>query len=403
MVETFGGIIGGVGLLFFGMWLLSESLKTVAGPRIRMLAGRLTSNRFAAFGCGMVAGTITQSSVAVTSITVSMLRSDLISARQGFLVVLGANLGVASLILVVAFDIKFLALYVLGVAGVSIFRSRKVRYREIGVMLFGLASLVMGLIMIKEAAAPLVEQSWFQGALQVSTRSLLLSLALGAILTLILQAGLPVLAFGIVMAVAGLVDFDQILMFASGVYIGLGLAILAVALNLSSTARQIAMFSACQMFFPAAILVPLLYVELYLDVPLVKAAILSFDIGLASQIALVVILYGTPSRLVVLDAPDGRSGYFRASGQPARQSSCPGPSTFTTRPSVMSKRRLISRNLSKSGCWPCFRTISTWQGEGETPGEFVSRQEVSMPGSANSLPSLNGVTPARALSAATQC
>ena len=34
MVATFGGMIGGVGLLFFGMWLLSENIKTVAGPRI---------------------------------------------------------------------------------------------------------------------------------------------------------------------------------------------------------------------------------------------------------------------------------------------------------------------------------------------------------------------------------
>ena len=137
-------------------------------------------------------------------------------------------------------------------------------------MLFGLASLVMGLIMLKEAAAPLADQSWFQGALGVSTRSLLLSLMLGALLTFIVQAGLPVLAFGVAMAVAGLVEIDQILMFAYGVYIGLGLAILAVAVNLSGAARQIAMFSAFQTFFPAAILVPLLYVELYLGVPLVE-------------------------------------------------------------------------------------------------------------------------------------
>ena len=48
----------------------------------------------------MLAGAITQSSVAVTSITVSMLKSELISTRQGFLVVIGAQLGVALLILV---------------------------------------------------------------------------------------------------------------------------------------------------------------------------------------------------------------------------------------------------------------------------------------------------------------
>ena len=106
------------------------------------------------------------------------------------------------------------------------------------------------------------------------------------------------------MATAGLVEFEQVLMFVYGVYIGLGFSILAVALQISGTARQIAVFSAVQTFFPAIILVPLLYIELYLDVPLVKAAILSTDIGLAAEIALVVILYGTPSRIVALAAPD---------------------------------------------------------------------------------------------------
>ena len=32
MITVFGGMIGGIGMLFFGMWLLSENLKTVAGP-----------------------------------------------------------------------------------------------------------------------------------------------------------------------------------------------------------------------------------------------------------------------------------------------------------------------------------------------------------------------------------
>ena len=183
MVGLFGGMIGGIGLLFFGMWLLSENMKSVAGPRVRILARRLTSNRFAGFGCGVLAGAVTQSSVAVTSITVSMLRGDLISARQGFLLVLGSQLGVAFLILVVAFEIKVLALYGLGVAGILIFRARRVHLRETGAMLFGVASLVFGLILIKESAAPLADQSWFQAALGISVRSLLLSLLLGALLT----------------------------------------------------------------------------------------------------------------------------------------------------------------------------------------------------------------------------
>ena len=97
----------------------------------------------------MLAGAVTQSSVAVTSITFSMLKSELVSARQGFLIVTGSPLGVTLLILVVAFDIKLAAFYGLGVAGVIIFCTRKVHYREIGSMLFGVMLLVLGLILIK--------------------------------------------------------------------------------------------------------------------------------------------------------------------------------------------------------------------------------------------------------------
>ena len=310
MVSTIGGMVGGIGMLFFGMWLLSENLKTLAGPKIRQTVARLTSNRFAGFGCGVLAGAVTQNSVAVTSIAVSMMKSEVISARQGFLVVTGSQLGVSLLVLVVAFDIKLAALYGIGVAGIIIFRTRKVHYREIGGILFGVALLVFGILLLKESSAPLTDHSWFQGALQISTQSLLLSFVLGAILTLVVQAGLPIVVFGIALATEGMIEFEQILMFVYGVYTGLSLCILLVALNLSGVSRRIAMFSAAQTFFPAMILVPLLYIELFLGLPLVKAGALYIEIGLASQIALVIILYGTPSRVVILAFPDWTVRWF---------------------------------------------------------------------------------------------
>ena len=304
MVSTVGGMIGGIGMLFFGMWLLSENLKTMAGPRIREAVGRLTGNRFAGFACGVLAGAVTQNSVAVTSIAVSMMKSEIITARQGFLVVTGSQLGVSLLVLVVAFDIRLAALYGIGVAGVIVFRARKVHYREIGGTLFGVALLVFGILLLKESSAPLTDYDWFQSALQISAQSLILSFVLGAALTLVVQAGLPIVVFGIALATEGMIEFEQVLMFVYGVYTGLGLCILLVAVNLSGISRRIAMFSAVQTFFPAAILVPLLYIEVFLGMPLVKAGALYLHVGLASQIALVIILYGTPSRLVILAFPD---------------------------------------------------------------------------------------------------
>ncbi len=303
MVEVLGGILGGVGLLFVGMWLLSENLKTLVGPRLRILAGRLANNRFAGFGWGTLAGAITQSSPAVTFITISMLRAGLISPRQGYPIALGAQLGVGLILFIVTVDIKTVALLGLGLGGIVITRLNKANFREIGAMLFGVAALLFGLVLIKESAAPLAEQPWFQMGLDISTRSLLLSLILGALLTFIVQALVPVVAFGIGLAAAQLVGIEQVLMYIYGSYVGLAIGVLALSSNMRGTARQLGVFWSCQCFFSAVILVALLYVEVYLGVPLVVAVVTALDIGLGPQMAVAVILFGMPSRMVVLAAP----------------------------------------------------------------------------------------------------
>ena len=310
MIEVLGGILGGVGLLFFGMWLLSENLKTVVGPRLRMLASRLADNRFAAFGWGTLAGAITQSSPAVTFITISMLRSGLISAKQGYPIALGAQMGVGLILFIVTVDIRVAALYGIGVGGLAVTRMQRGNYREAGAMLFGVAVLLFGLVLIKESAQPLSEQNWFQAGLELSAGSILLSFILGALLTFIVQALVPVVAFGIGLAAAELVGVEQVLMYIYGSYVGLAISVMVVSQGLSGTARQLGMFWAMQVFFSAAILVILLYIEVYAQVPLVKALVTWPEIGLGPQMALAVIVFGMPSRFVVLSAPDWTMNLF---------------------------------------------------------------------------------------------
>ncbi len=272
MIGVLAGILGGVGLLFFGMWMLSENLKAVVGPRLRMLASRLADNRLAAFGWGSLAGAITQSSPAVTFITVSMVRSGLISARQGYPIALGAQLGVGLILMIVTLDIRLVALVGLGLGSIVMTRAKRGNYRQTGAMVLGIAALLFGLALIKESAHPLANEPWFQAALDISTRSIILSFILGALLTFIVQALVPVVAFGIGLAAANLVGVEQVLMYIYGSYVGLGVSVVVVSSSLSGTARQIGMFWACQVFFSAAIMVALLYVEVYLSVPLVVAA-----------------------------------------------------------------------------------------------------------------------------------
>ena len=59
MIELIGGMVGGLGIFFVGMWLLTENLKALATRRIRVIANRWTGNQMAAFAWGTVAAVIT--------------------------------------------------------------------------------------------------------------------------------------------------------------------------------------------------------------------------------------------------------------------------------------------------------------------------------------------------------
>ena len=136
MFEIVGGILGGLGLFFVGMWLLSENLKLLAGRRLRAIAVNWVPNRFAACGYGVLAGGATQSMSSLTFITVGLLRANLTTTERAFPFIVGGNVGVVSMVFFVSFDIELASLYALGAASVFMLSQRTVRFRPLGAALF---------------------------------------------------------------------------------------------------------------------------------------------------------------------------------------------------------------------------------------------------------------------------
>ncbi len=303
MIETIGGMAGGLGLFFAGMWFLTENLKTLASRRLRVIANRWTSNRFAAFAWGAIAGTVTQSTAVLTFIVVSMLRSDFVSTRGAFAILLGGNLGVVLLVLVVTFDIKLISLYILGIASAVMISERASKYRPIAASFFGGAMIILGLVLLKDSAAPLADQAWFGETVEWTGGSLLLAFLVATLLTAIVQSPNAVSVFGISMATLGVISTDQAIMLLYGSGLGAGLILYLLSMGLTGRSRQVAMYQVFYCVLVTAGMVLLLYIELYFDVPLVKAMFLSIDLGLGQQLALVYIstsVVGVPIMLAAL-------------------------------------------------------------------------------------------------------
>ena len=203
MIELFAGVAGRLGLFIVGMWLLTENLKALATRRLRRVAGRWTANPFLALVWGAFAGAITQSMSAMTFIVVSILRSGLITTRGSLALILGGSVGVSALVVIVTFDIKVISLYVLGLAGAAVASERLSRFRPVAASFLGGAMLIVGLVLLTDAAAPLAEQPWFRDMLERTGDSLALAFLVAALLTFIVQSSSAVTVFGISLAAVG--------------------------------------------------------------------------------------------------------------------------------------------------------------------------------------------------------
>ena len=275
MIQNLGELLGGLGLFFVGMWLLTDNLKALTTRRVRRIAVSWAPNRYAAWGWGVLCGIIVQSMSAMTFIAISMSRANIVSENRIFAFVLGGNLGLSLLVILVSLDIQVAAFFVLGVASVLFVTERAVRFRNVGGALFGLAMLFVGLGLIKESAASLAGQGVFDAFLEVAGKSLWITFLGAALLSFIVQTSAAVVVFAVGMSAIGILTADQTIMAVYGSYVGTNLTLSALSFKQTGEARRIAMSQVFYNIVVIAVFVPLLYIELWFDIPLIKALVLA--------------------------------------------------------------------------------------------------------------------------------
>ncbi|MHC4110592.1 MAG: Na/Pi symporter, partial [Planctomycetota bacterium] len=85
--------IGGLGLFLFGMGLMSEGLKKVAGRKLRKIVESMTKRPFVAFLVGAGVTALVQSSSATTVMIIGFVNAALLTLKQAICVIIGTNVG----------------------------------------------------------------------------------------------------------------------------------------------------------------------------------------------------------------------------------------------------------------------------------------------------------------------
>mgnify|MGYP001162103965 CR=1 FL=1 len=200
------GLIGGLGLFIYGMNLMSDGLKSVAGDRMKRLLEILTNNRIMAIFVGTVVTMIVQSSSTTTVMIVGFVNAGLMNLMQAAGVILGANIGTTITAQLIAFDIAGIAPLFIGIGVLVSLFAKKKKSRQIGGIILGFGILFVGINTMSDVMRPLRDNQGFIDILISFGQNPLLGLLAGAGITAIIQSSSATVGLLQAVAISGAFD-----------------------------------------------------------------------------------------------------------------------------------------------------------------------------------------------------
>jgi phosphate:Na+ symporter len=288
--ETIATMLAGIGLFFTGVKIVSSSLKKMASRKFRLLMANWTGNTFLRGFWGFMSGAISQSSSNTTFILISLVSSGVLTVSSSLPIVAWSYVGNALLIFLVAFNIKLGILFLLGITGISYGLSRSHERQNFYSALFGISLLLYGFFMLKAGAKPFAELDIIQNIIRDSAKSLIIPFVVGALLRFIAQSSSTVTILLMTLAHAGILSLEQVAFGIYGTYVGSGLTVIFFSTNIKGTPKQISYFQAFFDFFGAFLMVSLLVVEIFGDIPIVLRFVEMLSTDIDQQVAYIFLI-----------------------------------------------------------------------------------------------------------------
>ena len=243
--EIIFSLIGGLGLFFLGMRMMSDSLRKVAGNRLKSTLEILTKKPIIGLFIGTLITMLVQSSSVTTVMTVGFVNAGLLTLKQAISIILGANIGTT----LTAWLISFFALfkitnYALPAIGAGFFLTMFGKRRSTkmwGNFILGFGLLFTGLGFVKDAFSPLNDSEALRNFLLTFGTYPILGILFGMLITVLLQSSSATIALLQIMAYSGLISFQTCVPVILGDNIGTTVTAQLAAIGTNTTAKRTAM------------------------------------------------------------------------------------------------------------------------------------------------------------------
>lgn len=144
-------VLGGLGIFLYGINLMGDSLKAIAGDRLKGFIEKTTNTPLKGILIGALVTALIQSSSGTTALTVGLVRAGLMSFPQAVGVIMGANIGTTITSFIIGLKIEKYALIFVGIGAILIFFVKSEKIKEIGRIILGFGMLFFGLSLMGDA------------------------------------------------------------------------------------------------------------------------------------------------------------------------------------------------------------------------------------------------------------
>ena len=246
-------LLCGVALFLFGMTLMGDGLKNVAGNKLELTLYRLSKSPLKGIMFGAVVTGVIQSASATSAMVIGFVNSGIMKVAQSIGIIIGANIGtsVNAWILCLSYleESEGLAVLlstttitaVVAVIGILLkMLSQKPLLRKISDIMFGFVILMVGMQMMSSAVVPLQQDAAFAETITMLSNPLL-GIVIGIIVSLFLQSACAAIGILQALSLTGGISFAAAFPIIMGIAIGASCPVLLSAIGSGRNGKRTAL------------------------------------------------------------------------------------------------------------------------------------------------------------------
>lgn len=251
-------VLAGLGLFLFGLYMLEEALKHLAGRSFKLFLRKHTNNSVKAVFAGALFTTVLQSSSMAALLVMSFAGAGIIGLKNGIGIILGANLGTTVtgwIVSLVGFKLNLgeAILPFLAVGGLGIIFLKSERLANFSKLLMGFSFMFLGLEYMKNGFAQYAEHFDFS-VFADSPR--MLFVLFGLVLTAAIQSSSAAVMIFLSSLAAGMITTQQGFHLVVGAHLGTTVTAIIGTLNANSIRKKVGWSQVLFNFFNATIALP---------------------------------------------------------------------------------------------------------------------------------------------------